>query len=202
MHSMISRAPALLRSASTRRGRHHDPDRDVDEEHPPPRHVGGQHPAEHQGRRGAGAGHRRVDAERPVAFLALGEVGADQRQRGWRYHRTADALDRPRGNQPPLTGGEPAEQRRPGKQQQPEDEHPPSAEDVTGAAAEQEQAAEGDRIGVYHPLQAGSGKAKRPLDVRQGNVHDGPVEHDHQLGGGDDQQSQAEAAAAAGRDAG
>jgi hypothetical protein len=60
---------------------------------------------------------------------------------------------------------------------------------VTGAAAEQEQAAEGDRVGVHHPLQAAAGKAKCLLDVREGNVHDGRVEHDHELGGGDDQQS-------------
>jgi hypothetical protein len=33
--------------------------------------------------------------------------------------------------------------------------------------------------------------------VREGNVHDGGVEHDHELGGGDDQQSKAEAAVAA-----
>src|SRR5690348_18005651 len=49
----------------------------------------------------------------------------------------------------PLAGGEPAEQRCRGKQQQPEDEHPPPAKNVTGAAAEQEQAAEGDRVGVH-----------------------------------------------------
>src|SRR5690242_3762578 len=53
------------------------------------------------------------------------------------------------------------------------------------------------------PLQAAAGKAKRLLDVRQGNVHDGGVEHDHELGGGDDDQGQAGAAvAAAGCDAG
>jgi hypothetical protein len=133
----------------------------------------------------------------------LGKVGADQRQRGRRDHRAAGALDRPRGKQPPRAGGEPAEQRCRGKQQQPGDEHPPPAKDVTGAAAEQEQASEGDRVGVHDPFQAGSGEAKRPLDVREGDVHDGPIEHDHELGGGDDQQGQAEAAAnAAGRGAG
>jgi hypothetical protein len=45
----------------------------------------------------------------------------------------------------------------------------------TGAAAEQEQAAEGDRVGVHHPLQAGAGEAERLLDVREGHVHDGGV---------------------------
>ena len=164
--------------------------------------VGGQYAAQQQARRAAGAGHRRVDAKRPVAFPAFGEVGGDQRQRGRRDHRAADALHRPGGKQPRLARGEAAEQRRGRKQQQPEHEHPPPAKDVTGAAAEQEQAAEGDRVGVHHPLQSAAGEAKCLLDVREGNVHDGRVEHDHELGGGDDQQSQAEAAVAAGRGCG
>ena len=144
--------------------------------------------------RAAGAGHRRVDAERPVAFPALWKVGGDQRQGGRRDHRAADALHCPRGEQPRLAVSEPAKQGRPGEQQQPEDEHPPPAEDVTGTAAEQEQPAEGDRVGVHHPLQAAAGEAECLLDVREGNVDDGRVEHDHELGGGDDHQRQAEAA--------
>jgi hypothetical protein len=44
---------------------------------------------------------------------------------------------------------------------------------------------------------AATGEAKCPLDVREGNDHDGRVEHDQELRGGDDQQSRAEAAVAA-----
>ena len=51
------------------------------------------------------------------------------------------------------------------------------------------QAAEGDRVGVHHPLQAGSGEAKRTLHMRQRHIDDGCVEHDHELGGRDDQQT-------------
>ena len=76
------------------------------------------------------------------------------------------------------------------------DEDPASAEDVTGAAAEQQQAAEGERVGVDDPLQAGAGEAERVLDVRERDVDDGRVEHHHELGGGDDHQRQAEAALA------
>ncbi|MEU0431559.1 hypothetical protein [Streptomyces sp. NPDC006290] len=51
--------------------------------------------------------------------------------------------------------------------------------------------------------QAAAGEAERLLDVREGDVHDGRVEHDHELGGGDDQQSRAEAVVpAAGRGGG
>jgi hypothetical protein len=87
----------------------------------------------------------------------------------------ASTLDRPRGKQPLLAGGEPAEQGRRGEQQQPEDEQPPAAKNVTGAATEQEQAAEGDRVGVHHPLQAGAGEAKRTLHMRQRDIDDGAV---------------------------
>jgi hypothetical protein len=179
-----------------RRGGHHDPDRDVDEEHPPPGQVGGQYPAQQQADRGAGAGHRRVDAKRPVARGAFGKVGGNQRQRGRRDDRAASALEGPRGQQPPLASGEPTEQGRSGEQQQPEDEYPPPAQPVARAAAEQEQTAEGDRVGVHDPLQAGAGEVERALHMRQRHIDDGAVEHDHQLGGCNDHQSQAEAAVA------
>ena len=78
-------------------------------------------------------------------------------------------------------GGEPADQRGGGEQQQPGDEHLAAAEQVPGPAAEQQQPAEGQRVGVDHPFQAGPGKAERPLDVRQGDVDDGRVQHHHQL---------------------
>src|SRR5262250_2753789 len=48
-----------------------------------------------------------------------------------------------------------------------------AAEQVAGPAAEQQQPAEGQRVGVDHPLQARPGKAQRPLDMRQGDVDDG-----------------------------
>jgi len=47
---------------------------------------------------------------RAVARRALGEGDGDQRQRGGRGERGADALGGARGQQPRLAGGEPAEQ--------------------------------------------------------------------------------------------
>ena len=55
------------------------------------------------------------------------------------------------------------------------------AEQVAGPGTEQQQAAEGQGVGVEHPGQAGVGEAQRALDVRQRDVHDGRVQHDHQL---------------------
>src|SRR5205085_1386031 len=48
-----------------------------------------------------------------------------------------------------------------------------------------------ERVGVEHPGQPGRGEVQSALDVRQRDVHDGRVEHDHQLCGGDDSQREA-----------
>ena len=171
----------------------------VDEQHPPPRGVGGQQAAADQADRAAGDAHRGVHAERPGARRALGEGGGDQRQRGRGDQRPAGALHRAGGEQKRLAAGEPAGQRRGGEQHQPGDEHAAAAQPVPGPPAEQQQPAEGQRVRVDHPLQARPGKAQRPLDVRQRNVHDRRVQHHHQLRRGQHQQGQARAALAAAR---
>ena len=61
-------------------------------------------------------------------------------------------------------------------------------------AAEQQQATEGERVGVDDPFEAGPAEAERLLDVGECDVDDGRVQHHHQLGGGDDHQRQAETA--------
>src|ERR1700742_4369423 len=48
--------------------------------------------------------------------------------------------------------------------------------------AEQQQAAERQRVPVHHPGQARGGEVQPGLDVRQCDVHDGRVENDHELG--------------------
>jgi hypothetical protein len=56
--------------------------------------------------------------------------------------------------------------------------------------AEQQQAAEGDGVGVDHPLQPGPREVQGALDVRQRRVDDQLVQHQHQLGHGDDGKGQ------------
>ena len=60
------------------------------------------------------------------------------------------------------------------------------AEDVAGPGTEQEQAAEGQGVGVLDPGQSGGGEVEGPVDVGQGGDDDGGVEDDHQVGGEDD----------------
>ena len=69
-------------------------------------------------------------------------------------------------------------------------------EDVAEAAAEQQQPAEGEGVGVEHPGEAGGREPEVGLDVRERDVHDGRVEHEHELGDEDD--AEADGAAAGG----
>jgi hypothetical protein len=61
-------------------------------------------------------------------------------------------------------------------------------------ATEQQQAAEGQRVGVEDPGQAGRGKAQAMADLWERNVHDGQVQDDHELGA--EHQGQADPAGA------
>ena len=62
------------------------------------------------------------------------------------------------------------------------------AEQVAGPGAEEQQPAEGEDVGVEHPRQPAAREAAAPLDVGQGHVHDGGVEHHHELGREDDEE--------------
>ena len=102
-----SRARTAARAANTS-----DADRHVDEEDPLPAEVLRQHAAGEHADRGAGAAHRAPDAERLVALGALLEGRHDDRERGRRDDRGAEALHGARGDQHAFEGGEPAERAR------------------------------------------------------------------------------------------
>ena len=61
------------------------------------------------------------------------------------------------------------------------DERPLAAEEITEAAAEQQQRAERERVRGDDPLARVVGEAEVLLRARQGDVHDRRVEDDHQL---------------------
>jgi hypothetical protein len=93
--------------------------------------------------------------------------------------------DRDVDEEDPAPGGEPSRHRRQGEQGDPGDEGAAAAEEVAGTGAEEEQAPEGEGVGVEHPGQARAREPERRLDLRQGDVHDRRVEHDHELAGED-----------------
>ena len=87
--------------------------------------------------------------------------------------------------------GESAEQRGEGEQQDAEDEDPAAAEDVAGPAAEQQQAAEGERVGVDAPRTGSVVEKSSALWMcGQRDVHDRGVENHHELAGGDDDEGE------------
>ena len=73
-----------------------------------------------------------------------------------------------------------------GEQRHTGQEHLLAADEVAQAARHEEEAAEGDEVGVDHPGQAGLGEVQAVLDVRERHVDDGAVERVHEHGQADD----------------
>ena len=69
------------------------------------------------------------------------------------------------------------------------DEQRATAEQVGHPAAEQQEAAEHERVGGDHPLEARLGEVQVGLDRRQRDVHDRDVQDDHELRGDEDGES-------------
>jgi len=77
--------------------------------------------------------------------------------------------------------GEPAGQRGAGEEDQAGDEHAPAAEQVRHAPAQQQEPAEGERVGVDDPRQVVGREVQRVTDAREGDVDDRSVEDDDEL---------------------
>ena len=71
-----------------------------------------------------------------------------------------------------------------------DEEHAPAAEQVGRAPAEQQEAAEDERVGADHPLEVLLREAEVDLDRGQGDVHDRDVEDDHELHDAEERQRQ------------
>ena len=69
----------------------------------------------------------------------------------------------------------------PVKSDEPGEEHALASDQVAGAPAEQQEAAEQQRVRVDDPLEVRFGHLEIRLDRRQRDVHDRRVEHDHEL---------------------
>jgi hypothetical protein len=92
------------------------------------------------------------------------------------------------GQQPAQQKADGAGSRRNREPQQPHDEHGLAAESVAQPAPKRKQTAEGQYVGGDHPLAAGVGEAEVGLRRGQGNVHDGRIQQDHDLGDDEDTQ--------------
>ena len=170
-----------LRDVAEREHEGGDPDRDVDEEDPGPGEEVGEDPAEQEADCAAARGDRAPDAHRLRPLLALREGGGHDRERRGRDERRPEALE-PAGEDQELgRGREPVQERGDGEDHEPDQEQPLSPDQVAGAPAEEQEAAEDQGVGVDHPLQLGRRHLEVLLDRGQRDVHDGRVQDDHEL---------------------
>ena len=140
-------------------------DRHVDEEDPLPAEVLGQHAAGEHADRGARAADRAPDPERLVALGALLERRHDDRERGRRDDRRAEALNGARADQHAFGAREAAGERGGGEDDHAGEEDAAPAEEVGRAAAEQEEAAERDRVGGDDPLEVRRARSAATLPI-------------------------------------
>ncbi len=162
----------------------------VDVKAPAPGQVRGQRAAEQQPDRAAAGRDRPVDAERLAAFLRVGEGRGEQRQRGRREDGAENALAGAGGDQHREVDRRAADGGGHGEAREAGDEHDLAADQVGEPAAEQQQAAERQRVRRHDPLPVHVAEAQVALRRRQRDVHDRGVKHHHQLRDRDDDQDQ------------
>ena len=165
--AVVGRGPALRDEPGGGHGRR-DGDRHVDQQRPAPGGVLGQHAAEDEADGGAAAGDAAVDAEGAGPLLGLGEGDREQREGGGGHDGGEGALQGPGAEEHGRVLGQPAEGRGAGEAEQADDEHPLAPEVVGDAAAEQQQAAEGQGVGGQHPLAVGRRRCAGPAGPRAG----------------------------------
>lgn len=156
-------------------------ERDVDGEDRPPSPGVGEHSAEDRAEHHARRTGRTPDAERPVPFGALAEADAEQRERRRRQRCSAEPLDAATGDEHPFAHGDRAECGSESEEAEADGEHASAPKGVREPAEEEEEAAEGDRVGADDPLQSLRGEPQAG-DVGQGHEHDVVIEADEQLG--------------------
>ena len=158
-----------------------DADGHVDEEDPGPGEQVGKDSAEQEADGSATDRDRSPDAHRLRAVRSFREGDGDDRERGRRDQRGAKPLQAAEDDEHLGRLREPVEQGRHREDDETHEEHALSPEQVARAAAEEQEAAEGQRICIDDPLQVGVRDLQVLLNRRQRDVHDGRVEHDHEL---------------------
>jgi hypothetical protein len=111
----------------------------------------GQDAAGQQADRRARGGDEAEDADRLGLLGGLREHRHDHPEDDRGGQRAADALHEARADEHLLALRDAAQQRRDGEDEQAGEEDPPAADEVAEPAGEQQQAAEGDQVGVDDP---------------------------------------------------
>jgi hypothetical protein len=164
------------RRAHERQGRQDE--RDIDGEDPAPRRIVDQQAAAEWPDHHRDAGPRRPRPDRRASLLGRERRG-DDRQRGRHEQRPRDPLQRARRDQQLGCRGERAHDRGDAEADQPGGEHLAAAEQVAERAADQQQRAERQQVGLDDPLLRREPGVEVVADRRERDVDDGPVdEHD------------------------
>ena len=158
-----------------------DADRHVDVEDPLPTERVGQDTAEEHACDGPERAHCTPGTERRVAILALPECGHEDRQCRRRDERRTEPLQSAGADQSLFTPGQARDERGAGEDDDAGEKESPAPEEVGRATAEEQEAAEEQRVGADDPLQVLLREAEVGLDRGQSDVHDRDVEHDHEL---------------------
>ena len=170
-----------------------DTDRDVDQEDRLPADELGQRASEEHADGGTRSSDRAPGREGVRPLATLSEGAHEDGERGGREHRGAQSLSGPCGEQRFGAsccrcgdGGE-------GEDAQSGHEHAARPDEVGGTAAEQEQAAEDQRVARDRPADVAAVDAEAVGHVRQRDVHGRDVEDHHELGGAEHQKQLLEA---------
>ena len=163
-------------------------DRHVQQEDRLPAERVGERAADQRPDRDGAADRRPVDAERGAALAPAGELLGDQGERDGEHDRAADSLERARDVEEGRVRRERAEQRGRREDRQADHEDAAAAEPVGERAGGEDEGRERERVGVDHPLEVGEARAEVLLDRRQGGVHHGDVEQQHERGHADREQ--------------
>ena len=159
-----------------------DADRDVDEEDPLPREEVGEDAAEEHAGGGADATDRTPAAQGDVALTAFLEGRDEDRQRRGRDRRGAEPLERAEARSSDASLHASPQRSEPSvKMTRSDDEDAPASEQVGRAPAEQQEAAEDERVGADDPLEVLLREPEVELDRRQRDVDDRDVEDGHEL---------------------
>ena len=141
----------------------------------------GQHAAE-QDADGAAAGHHEAeDAHRLGPVTGSAEQPHDQGQGDRGHGGAGQTLDRTAHDEERRAGRQAADGRGDREGDHTAEEHPAVADQVAEPPGQQQEAAEGEQVGVHDPGERGLREAEVGADGGQGDVHDALVEHDHQV---------------------
>ena len=187
----LAEADALVLVDEPRTKSHgRDADGQVDEEDPVPADPLSEESTREQTQRTATGDDEREDAHGLGALRRLAELGDDDGDDHAGGQRAAQALQEAADDEVVGPIGEPAAHRCNREEEDSRQEDLAASDQVTEPPGHEQEAPVGDQVAVDHPGQAGLGKTKVSLHVRQRHVHDRGVEHDHELPEADHDQGQ------------